>query len=106
LESIGDHVTKIAAICQDLSITEDQSLLISQLLRDSQKYFIDIMDIFRHVEKEKAHYMLDNLMSDSYDLLKLRDSSEPEMRIIIDSIKRIREYAKKITEYTIDLSQL
>jgi hypothetical protein len=45
-------------------------------------------------------------MSSSRDLLELRDRSEPEMKIIIDSIKRIREYAKKITEYTIDLSQL
>ena len=106
VERIADHVTKVAAICKGLSLTEDQSSLMSQLVSDSQKYFMDIMDIFRHLEKEQAHNVLDNTMSSSEDLLELRDSSEPEMRIIIDSIKRIREYAKKITEYTIDLSQL
>ncbi len=106
VERIADHVTKIAAICKELSLNDEQRSMMSQLVRDSQKYFMDIMDIFRHMEKEKAHSVLDNEMSSSRDLLELRDRSEPEMKIIIDSIKRIREYAKKITEYTIDLSQL
>lgn len=106
VERIADHVTKIAGICKELSLNDEQRSMMSQLVRDSQKYFMDIMDIFRHVEKEKAHSLLDNEMSSSRDLLELRDRSEPEMKIIIDSIKRIREYAKKITEYTIDLSQL
>ena len=106
VERIADHVTKIAAICKDLSLNEEQRALMFQLVRDSQKYFIDIIDIFRHVEKDKAHDILDNSMYDSRELLELRDRSEPEMKIIIDSIKRIREYAKNVTEYTIDLSQL
>ncbi len=106
VERIADHVTKIAAICKELSLSMDQKLMICQLIQDSQKSFTDIIDIFRHVEKEKAHSILDNEMSSSRDLLELRDNVEPEIKIVIDSIKRIREYAKKITEYTIDLSQL
>ncbi|KYC45636.1 MAG: PhoU domain protein [Candidatus Methanofastidiosum methylothiophilum] len=106
VESIADHVTKIAAICKELSLSDEQRSLICQLILDSQKYFMDIIDIFRHVEKEKAHSLLDSEMSSSSDLLELRDNAEPEIKIVIDSIKRIREYAKKITEYTIDLSQL
>ncbi|WP_321419497.1 phosphate uptake regulator PhoU [uncultured Methanomethylovorans sp.] len=106
VERIADHVTKIAAICTELSLSNDQKLMICQLVQDSQKNFTDIIDIFRHVEKEKAHSVLDNEMSSSRDLLALRDNVEPEIKIVIDSIKRIREYAKKITEYTIDLSQL
>lgn len=106
VESIADHVTKIAAICKELSLSEEQRSLICELVLDSQRYFMDIIDIFRHVEKEKAHSVLDSERSVSRDLLELRDNAEPEIKIVIDSIKRIREYAKKITEYTIDLSQL
>lgn len=106
VESIADHVTKISAICKELSLNEEQRSLICQLVQSSQRYFVDIIDIFRHVEKEKAHSVLDSEISSSNDLLELRDNAEPEIKIVIDSIKRIREYAKKITEYTIDLSQL
>lgn len=106
VESIADHVTKISAICKELSLSEEQRSLICQLVQSSQRYFMDVIDIFRHVEKEKAHSVLDSEISSSSDLLELRDNAEPEIKIVIDSIKRIREYAKKITEYTIDLSQL
>jgi phosphate uptake regulator len=106
VESIADHVTKISAICKELSLSEEQRSLICQLVQSSQRYFMDIIEIFRHVEKEKAHSVLDSEISSLNDLLELRDNAEPEIKIVIDSIKRIREYAKKITEYTIDLSQL
>lgn len=115
LERIADHVVRIAYIVKEINVKPPDKVLegILSLLWIASEIFLSAKNAFINRDIKLANAVINNVkrvVLHENKLVNILERSRPSVhtailcRIMIESIRRISEYAADIGEMTVDLS--
>ncbi len=115
LERIADHAVKIAREAQalmeqDRKLPSDLATGIATVRDDVQRLLAQAMRAFTHLDGKEAHEALGALNSIERLVNKLDervlDLKDPHLAIVVDSFRRVKDYAANIAEVALNAEAL